>query len=271
MKVSKFEFITIVFVCIFGSSVFAGGINTALQFDGTNDYVVIPDNDALSPQAAGQMTVSTWVKIDAWPIGNNEVVLAKSTDYQSEYNVGITTTGQVNFTLWRPTGSHYAFAMGGTITLGQWHNITGTYNQSDAVKVYLDGILVNQSNSWNPPMGGNGTASLDFGKIGGSTTPCWFNGTLDDVSIWNYAKTDAEVLNSFNQTLIGTESGLAAAWNFNEGSGQVVTDITGHGNNGILGSGSGVDSADPTWVVVPEPATMALLALGGLMLRRRMK
>jgi hypothetical protein len=34
----------------------------------------------------------------------------------------------------------------------------------------------------------------------------------------------------------------------NEGSGQVVRDWSGHGNNGTLGNSPGVDSQDPTWI-----------------------
>jgi hypothetical protein len=41
---------------------------------------------------------------------------------------------------------------------------------------------------------------------------------------------------------------LVGWWPMNEGSGQVVRDWSGHGNNGMLGSSPGVDSQDPTWI-----------------------
>ena len=41
---------------------------------------------------------------------------------------------------------------------------------------------------------------------------------------------------------------LAGWWPMNEGSGQVVRDWSGQGNNGYLGTTPGVDSSDPTWV-----------------------
>lgn len=41
---------------------------------------------------------------------------------------------------------------------------------------------------------------------------------------------------------------LVGWWPMNEGSGQVVHDWSGHGNNGMLGSTSGADANDPTWV-----------------------
>ena len=41
---------------------------------------------------------------------------------------------------------------------------------------------------------------------------------------------------------------LVGWWPMNEGSGQVIRDWSGHGNNGTLGNSAGVDSQDPTWI-----------------------
>jgi hypothetical protein len=43
------------------------------------------------------------------------------------------------------------------------------------------------------------------------------------------------------------QEGLLAEWRFDEGSGQVFADASGHGHHGQLGSTAGVDAADPTW------------------------
>jgi hypothetical protein len=43
------------------------------------------------------------------------------------------------------------------------------------------------------------------------------------------------------------QDGLVAEWRFNEGAGQVLTDYTGNGHDGQLGSTSGVDTNDPAW------------------------
>jgi hypothetical protein len=41
---------------------------------------------------------------------------------------------------------------------------------------------------------------------------------------------------------------LVGWWPMNEGSGQIVRDWSGRGNNGTLGNSPGVDSQDPTWI-----------------------
>ena len=42
-------------------------------------------------------------------------------------------------------------------------------------------------------------------------------------------------------------AGLLAEWRFDEGTGQVLTDSTGNGHHGQLGSTTGADPEDPTW------------------------
>jgi len=42
-------------------------------------------------------------------------------------------------------------------------------------------------------------------------------------------------------------AGLLAEWRFDEGTGQVLTDSTGNGHHGQLGSTAGADANDPTW------------------------
>jgi len=69
---------------------------------------------------------------------------------------------------------------------------------------------------------------------------------IDDVRIWYTLKTSAEILASMNSELIGTEPGLGAYWNFNEGTGQTAADITG-AYMATLGFTTQVESTDPSW------------------------
>jgi hypothetical protein len=46
-------------------------------------------------------------------------------------------------------------------------------------------------------------------------------------------------------------TGLIGSWGFDEGSGQVLSDVSGTGHDGFLGTTSGVDAVDPQWVTTP--------------------
>jgi len=78
----------------------------------------------------------------------------------------------------------------------------------------------------------------------------YFNGSLDDIRIYNRALSASEVAVLYNGGAGRTDnpsSGIVGWWKMNDGSGQTVTDSSGSGNNGTLGASSSVASDDPTW------------------------
>ena len=54
-----------------------------------------------------------------------------------------------------------------------------------------------------------------------------WNSKIDNLRIWDIALSSSEILNNDN-------SHSFAYWNFNEGSGNTVTDLSGNGNNGTI-------------------------------------
>ena len=54
---------------------------------------------------------------------------------------------------------------------------------------------------------------------------------------------------------------LVGWWPMNEGSGQIIHDWSGHGNNGTLGNSPGVDAQDPAWI--PGVFSGSALRFGG--------
>lgn len=115
--------------------------------------------------------------------------------------------------------------------LNTWYHLACVYDESN-IYLYINGVLQAStpvSGTYDPA---NGT-TLYFGD-----NPTWtgrlFDGTIDDVRIWNVAKTSAEILASFTTELTGSESGLLAYWPMNEGTGTSVGDITSGANNAVM-------------------------------------
>jgi hypothetical protein len=67
----------------------------------------------------------------------------------------------------------------------------------------------------------------------------YFWGDIDEVRIWNVARTQQEIEDNLLTELTGLESGLVAYWNFNEAPGStVVNDSTPNGNDATLAGGA---------------------------------
>ena len=108
--------------------------------------------------------------------------------------------------------------------------------------IYIDGIEV--ARSINAHSGSAlGTGTNRFGFIGdgseaptfnGSRNNLYYNGSINEVRIWNTTRTAAQILNNKDLPLSGSEPNLNAYYNFNEASGTVLNDISGNGNTGTL-------------------------------------
>jgi hypothetical protein len=81
----------------------------------------------------------------------------------------------------------------------------------------------------------------------------YFAGRIDEIRIWNYPRTSAQIHATWDHTLMGSEPGLVAYWRFDEGSGQVAHDSSPFGHHGRLGATRRVEASDPRWAVSDAP------------------
>ena len=148
--------------------------------------------------------------------------------------------------------------------IGTWHHVAMSYSSnSDLLSLFIDGQQVDQVEgpggiSHSGDMGIGNTPSLPYMDV------CAFDGLIDEVRIWNVARTEEDMRQGMHRPLRGDEPGLAGYWNFNEGAGQVLHDLTSHQNDGVLGldSDPNGDIHDPQWVLSTAPVG-GLLDLGG--------
>lgn len=136
--------------------------------------------------------------------------------------------------------------------LGWWVHLAGTYDGS-AVRAYINGDLVAET-----PLTGalcDGNDSLYFGLYGWRGTGSEFvHGFLDEVRIWNVARSSEDLKQDMNHPLTGSESGLLGYWNLDEGNGQIVNDLSPAQNHGVLGQSQNPEDYDPGWILpLPTP------------------
>jgi FlaG/FlaF family flagellin (archaellin) len=74
---------------------------------------------------------------------------------------------------------------------GQWHHVVAVYSQSNSRTLYVDGMNRESDNS-----GTQFNSAIDrwtFGRWGDSTPSNYFNGSIDEVRIWNRTLNSTEV------------------------------------------------------------------------------
>ena len=78
---------------------------------------------------------------------------------------------------------------------------------------------------------------VNFGRThrsGGTSFFNEFNGIINEILIWDKELDQNQIQSSMSSTVSGEESDLVGYWNFNEGSGSVLNDLTINSNQGAI-------------------------------------
>jgi len=169
-----------------------GDIGKAYSFNGAN-FISVANSNSIN--FTNQFTLSAWMNSSS--LNSSQGILGKGqnltqTGYALLHRVDDNQTGiSLQST---PIIQAYAFSQPNQIGINNWNLITGTYDGT-VVKLYVNGLLVSSMNS-SISLTPNPLTSLFFG----CELPNFrfFNGSLDDIGIWNRALTASEVQNLYN-------------------------------------------------------------------------
>jgi hypothetical protein len=146
------------------------------------------------------------------------------------------------------------------IGTGSWHHVAVTYDGTMWL-LYLDGNLEGQLIVGQPAASASnmavalGSALNSTGVASGS-----FDGAVDEVRIWNVARTQVEIQSTANTQLAEPQAGLVARWSLDEGLGTVVNGSAGTAVNGtITGGGHTWIPGAPFDLVLNQPPAQPVL------------
>jgi hypothetical protein len=221
-----------------------GGISgNAYYFDGHDDMIEIPESDSLDISGK-QITVSAWIK--ARNIDSRQVIAAKNAlginSWILEINPIDFSEGHINFylDLWGIDGN---FASKTPVTADTWYHVAGVYNGHER-KIYINGrldagqIVTREIPTNDQPV-----------TIGGWGSPSrYFDGTIDEVALFNTALLDYEIKQLYENAggLTDDAHGLVGYWNFDADDGDTVLDRSRYGNHGRLKKGNPQSSDAPS-------------------------
>ncbi|MQY63586.1 MAG: hypothetical protein GH143_04695, partial [Calditrichaeota bacterium] len=140
-----------------------------------------------------------------------------------------------------------------TMIPGEWTHLAATYD-SGVMRLFMDGVQIAAQTSSATIWAGDG--GLHIGGLRGG----WrFQGLIDEVRIWNVARTAADIQADMNTTLDGNEVGLASYWPLDEAATinsiyPVAEDKTANNNHLYMVAGAIALAVTPTDEVLIPPA-----------------
>jgi len=159
-------------------------------FDGTDDYASLGNYSSLD--LGNSFTLMAWYRVDDLST-HREIISTDSLRYTMNLWTG---TGEISF-----YGSGGTLSCGGawkygagtsTSTIGVWTHATITYDGAD-LRIYKNGTEV-----YSTPCTGTPGATLGT-YIGRNRASNWFDGSIDDVGIWNQAISASDVNLIYNR------------------------------------------------------------------------
>lgn len=163
----------------------------ALDLDGVNDRIDLYDLPLLA-----NMTLSCWVKTrtysgakDLWTKRHST---GTTTLNSSEFLVAFNETDGFGIGYWSSDGTYSGFTASSfpTSPLNTWTHLGLTLSPSNVV-IYINGVGETFSTPFATRADGN--SQLQFGAANGGTSTRFFDGLVDDMCVFNVAKSATDI------------------------------------------------------------------------------
>ncbi|MFY8108175.1 MAG: LamG-like jellyroll fold domain-containing protein [Bacteroidia bacterium] len=187
---------------------FAQQPGNALNFDGSNDRVVLPPSLSTSLTA----TSNNGITIEYWFRGTSLLSAVRIESSTSNYII----SGKGMQHLISTDGGQNGVSIPNSVLDGKWHHIAMTWqrNTVNGFRSYVDGQIVAQRTSGNV----NLPSVTVGGNLGSSSSPNeFFNGSLDEVRIYKTALTQGQIQTEMFSSNSASPLSLLAHYQFNQG------------------------------------------------------
>ncbi|MCW5552652.1 MAG: hypothetical protein KIS67_10910, partial [Verrucomicrobiae bacterium] len=212
--------------------------NLVLTLDGESS---LDTAEALVP-TTGDYTVECWGFAPASARG----AFRHLVDQDRQFYLGTNPEGRIRVgDSWEDTGVPYPY--------GGWHHFAVVKHRAGA-ELYIDGVLTAKNDL---PL--RSPTDITTFRIGQNRygTERWI-GFIDEVRVWNVARSAEQIRENYLRNLAGTEPGLVGLWNFDDPD-NPGRDLSPGGHHGqVVGNARSVSQsrpglAEPTITVVDEP------------------
>lgn len=244
---------------IAGASAANAAYGYDLRFDGNSTHVVVPHSDDFCFQ--GDFTIEVWLNVEslAEMEQNRDVIYCHESHIDDEGSWGLVIMGPPNpigvikFLVWNAdegNGVTCETPVGTIEPTGEqcepWYHIAFVYNSiSYDWTFFVNGQIASSGNNFLPI--GITTREL---TIGWETNEWWgwhsFYGWMTEIRISSIPRYSVPFTPTY---LLGSDENTIAYWDFHEGSGNTLTDLSGNGHHGTIVDGIWVDSCPPVSIL----------------------
>ncbi len=189
----------------------------SLLFDGIDDKVTIPNNALLNPTTS--LTLEAWINATAWKAQIFQgTIIGKDATNQSGYVLRCGANGKLSFNVGNGGGTWTEISTNAIMQTNIWYHVAGVFDNG-TMTMYVNGNVVGTGPS-NPIA--ISSTPLVIGDSPGYPGRV-FQGYIDEVRVWNVARTQAQIQANDTVNLPNNEPGLVAYYKFNQTSGTTTT------------------------------------------------
>lgn len=131
------------------------------------------------------------------------------------------------------TGQNYAD--------GQWHHVAVVVESGVGQKIYVDGILVASGIIDRSDFDWDNTINIGFAND-------WFNGSIDNVRLWDVVRTPSEIIQDQTLHAVGSQPGLIGNWDFDEISDETMINSVDNSLAYLMDSPSAIENNTNTYL-----------------------
>jgi hypothetical protein len=164
------------------------------------------------------VTLEVWAFRNSWTTGMANATIAGNTQ-TGGYAIYTRATNEISAGV-RRNGTTRFINTPSTGLASGWHHFALTYDGRIMI-LYIDGVEAARDDAGaNYPIQYSVSNTFIIGaEAGAGATPSgeYFRGAIDEVRVWNTARTCSQLLANYKRELQGNEAGLVAYYNFNQG------------------------------------------------------
>ena len=229
--------------------------NRVLSLDGDGDYVEIAQSKNLNA-ISSQVTVEAWIKVTEFPnswmpiickgeLGQDNISYALWLSFRRQLELLSAPDGLDRISL---------ISQSGLIAPNTWYHVAGIIDaQNEVMKILLNGIEVASGSFGTDILVSSLPLRIGWThEEGKQLSP--FAGQIDEVRIWNIARTQEEIRATIHTSLSGKEPGLVGYWRFDDIEDIARDSSDSHSDGKLIGDTNLVEAQLPTpdEVIVPS-------------------